>query len=98
MEGAAIRVAGPPTSSARCSVPDARSTACEKVDTGGYKVMTTLDWKMQKIAEKWVYVAARAPNAKNPRRSWRTCKIPRERRSWILGLRGHEHPQRRGRA
>ncbi len=27
---------------------------CEAVDTGGYKVVTTLDWKMQQSAEKWL--------------------------------------------
>ena len=39
---------------------------CPKVDGGGYKVTTTLDWNMQKIAEKWVYVAARAPERLEP--------------------------------
>ena len=42
-------------------------TDCTEVDTGGYRVTTTLDWDMQKIAEKWVYAAARAPHAKDPR-------------------------------
>src|SRR6478735_3392117 len=64
-------------------------TDCPKVDTGGYKVITTLDWTMQKTAEKWVYVAARAPNAKNPSAILPTRKIPRSARPWILGLRGH---------
>ncbi len=44
---------------------------------------------MQKTAEKWVYVAARAPNAKNPSAILASRKIPRSARSWILGLRGH---------
>ena len=39
---------------------------CPEVDTGGYQVITTLDWKMQQIAEKWVYVAARAPERQGP--------------------------------
>jgi membrane peptidoglycan carboxypeptidase len=64
-------------------------TDCPEVDTGGYKVITTLDWTMQKTAEKWVYVAARAPNAKNPSSILTSRKIPRSARSWILGLRGH---------
>ncbi len=38
---------------------------CEKVDTGGYKVITTLDWGLQKKAEKWVKAAAIAPNRKD---------------------------------
>jgi penicillin-binding protein 1A len=63
-------------------------TDCEKVDTGGYRVTTTLDWNMQKIVEKWVYVAARAPHAKDPEAILRAKKIPRSQWSWILGLKG----------
>ena len=63
-------------------------TECEKVDTGGYRVTTTLDWKMQKIAEKWTYVAARAPHSSNPRKILRQYKIPAREWSWILNLRG----------
>jgi membrane peptidoglycan carboxypeptidase len=51
-------------------------TDCEKVDTGGYRVTTTLDWGMQKIAEKYTYVAARAPHSSNPRKVLRDNKIP----------------------
>jgi penicillin-binding protein 1A len=61
---------------------------CEEVDTGGYRVTTTLDWSMQKIAEKWTYVAARAPHSSNPRRILRQNKIPASEWGWILGLRG----------
>jgi len=64
-------------------------TDCPKVDTGGFKVVTTLDYEMQKTAEKWVYVAARAPNAKDPSAILASRKIPKSARSWILGLRGH---------
>ncbi|MGZ6339238.1 MAG: transglycosylase domain-containing protein [Candidatus Limnocylindrales bacterium] len=35
---------------------------CEKIDTGGYTVTTTLDWRMQQSAEKWLKAAAIAPN------------------------------------
>jgi membrane peptidoglycan carboxypeptidase len=62
---------------------------CQKVDVGGYKVITSLDWNMQKIAEKWVYVAARAPNARDPQAILASRKIPAADRSWILALRGH---------
>ena len=64
-------------------------TDCPKVDTAGYKVITTLDYTMQKAAEKWVYVAARAPNSKDPSAILTSRKIPRSARSWILALRGH---------
>jgi membrane peptidoglycan carboxypeptidase len=62
---------------------------CPKVDTGGYKVITSLDWNMQKVAEKWVYVAARAPNSSNASAILTSRKIAAKDRSWILALRGH---------
>ena len=62
---------------------------CPQVDAAGYKVTTTLDWDMQKVAEKWVYVAARAPNAKDPTAVLTARKIPTAAQHWILGLRGH---------
>jgi membrane peptidoglycan carboxypeptidase len=61
---------------------------CPEVDTGGYRVTTTLDWDMQKIAEKYVYAAARATHAKDPRAVLKARKIPRSQWGWILGLRG----------
>jgi membrane peptidoglycan carboxypeptidase len=61
---------------------------CEAVDTGGYRVTTTLDWDKQKIAEKYVYAAARAPHAKDTRAVLAARKIPKREWSWILGLRG----------
>jgi len=61
---------------------------CNEVDTGGYRVTTSLDWSMQKIVEKWVYVASRAPQSKDPRAILRAKKIPEKEWSWILNLRG----------
>ncbi len=61
---------------------------CDKVDTGGYRVTTSLDWEMQKITEKWVYVASRAPQAKDPRAILRAKKIPQSEWGWILNLKG----------
>ena len=64
---------------------------CELIDTGGYKVITTLDWKMQRKTEKWVYTAACAPNAKSvaaTRAFLKRQKIPANDYSWILALRG----------
>jgi membrane peptidoglycan carboxypeptidase len=43
---------------------------------------------MQKIAEKWTYVAARAPHSSNPRRIFRQNKIPASEWGWLLNLRG----------
>ena len=62
---------------------------CPEVDTAGYRVITTLDMDMQRTTEKWVYVTARAPNAKDPSAILTSKKIPKGERSWILGLRGH---------
>ena len=45
-----------------CGEPNADD--CPLIDTGGYQVTTTLDWKMQQVAEKWVKAAAIAPNIK----------------------------------
>jgi membrane peptidoglycan carboxypeptidase len=62
---------------------------CQKVDSGGFTVTTTLDWNMQKVAEKWTYVAARAPNAKDPAAVMDARKIPASAQRWVVGLRGH---------
>ena len=60
--------------------PLRRADECEKIDTGGYKVITTLDYKMQRIAEKWVYAAAIDPQLQEPGRSCsRRASIPRKR-------------------
>jgi membrane peptidoglycan carboxypeptidase len=69
--------------------PDVSVDECKEVDTGGYRVTTTLDMKMQATTEKWTFVAARAPNAKNPTAILDAYKISKGQRSWILGLRGH---------
>ena len=61
---------------------------CAEVDTGGYRVTTTLDWEMQRIVERYVYAAARAPQAKDPRAVLESRKIPKKQWGWILGLRG----------
>jgi penicillin-binding protein 1A len=61
---------------------------CTEVDTGGYRVTTTLDWDMQKITDKWVYVAARAPQSKNTRKILAAKDIPDREWNWILNLKG----------
>jgi membrane peptidoglycan carboxypeptidase len=68
--------------------PDLPVQECDQVDTGGYHVTTTLDWKMQSIGEKWVYVAARAPNLKDPEQALDARKIGKADKQWILALRG----------
>ena len=96
LEGAALRLAGPPRAR-RDPVPGEPRATAREVDTGGYKVITTLDWKMQKTAEKWVYAAARAPNSKNAAAILKQPQDPDGRPRWILGAARPQHPQRRGR-
>ena len=43
---------------------------------------------MQKITEKWVYVASRAPQSKNTRKILKQKKIPQREWGWILNLKG----------
>jgi membrane peptidoglycan carboxypeptidase len=62
--------------------------SCEKVDTGGYRIITTLDWKMQQTVEKWTAAATRAPNTKDTRGALKKLGIPESEWGWILNLRG----------
>ncbi len=62
---------------------------CEKIDTGGYTVITSLDYRMQRIVEKWVYAAAIIPNSNNQNQLLKNRQIPRGEWDWIKGLSGH---------
>jgi membrane peptidoglycan carboxypeptidase len=66
---------------------------CEKVSTGGYQVITTVDWKMQQIVEKWLYAAARTPLAKSStgtRNALDKLGITKASdQDWIVRLRGN---------
>ena len=42
-------------------------TTCAALEQGGLRVVTTLDWNVQKVAQKWVAVAALAPHQANPK-------------------------------
>ena len=53
-------------------------------------VTTTLDLKLQAIAEKWVQAAAVVPNAKNPAALAKTLKIPGGYAQWMKNLRGKD--------
>ena len=59
---------------------------CEKVDTGGYKITTTLDWTMQQIVEKWTYAAVVAPHAKDTKAVLQQLGIPQADWTWIVAL------------
>jgi membrane peptidoglycan carboxypeptidase len=68
--------------------PDVPVDQCDKISTGGYRVTTTLDWKMQATTEKWLYAAARAPNLKNTTAILKRLKIPSRDFGWLTNLRG----------
>ena len=63
-----------------------QADTCEQVDTGGYKVITTLDYKLQKKAEKWVKAAAIAPNRANSASYLRSIGVSYA--PWIRNLKG----------
>jgi membrane peptidoglycan carboxypeptidase len=58
----------------------------------GYRVITTLDWRAQKLAERWVGAAAIAPNISRKKASTMLAqlKIPSSDRRWITALRGKD--------
>jgi len=62
------------------------------VDTGGYKVITSLDWSAQQLAERDVTAAAIAPNLKSSASAslLRALKVPNADRGWIANLRGKD--------
>jgi membrane peptidoglycan carboxypeptidase len=62
------------------------------LETGGYTVITTLDWKAQALAEKWLAASAVAPNlkAKASATLLKSLKIGAGDRTWINALRGKD--------
>ncbi len=68
--------------------PDVAVDACDKIDTGGYRVTSTLDWTMQGTTEKWVYAASRATNFNNTTTYLKNLKIPKSDYKWLLNLKG----------
>ena len=62
------------------------------IETGGYTVITSLDWRAQQLAEKWLAAAVIAPNLR-PKASaslLRSLKIGSGDRSWVNALRGKD--------
>jgi membrane peptidoglycan carboxypeptidase len=68
--------------------PDIPASQCSDIDTGGYRVTTTLDWTMQATVEKWLYASARAPNLPNTLAQLKRLKIPSKDWGWLQNLRG----------
>jgi peptidoglycan glycosyltransferase len=66
--------------------PDAQT--CDQLQQGGLRVTTTLDWRMQQIAERWVKASAIAPHAGNPTRYLTRDLKFEEYPDWVRNLRG----------
>ena len=62
------------------------------VESGGYKVITTLDWNIQAQAERWLGAAAIAPNLKPSESKYvlDAYRISKGDRAWINALRGKD--------
>jgi peptidoglycan glycosyltransferase len=63
-----------------------------KIETGGYQVITTLNWDVQAQAERWLTAAVIAPNLPRAQSSalLKHLKIPRSDQRWINALRGKD--------
>jgi peptidoglycan glycosyltransferase len=61
---------------------------CDQLAAGGLTVTTTLDYKIQLIAEKWVKAAALVPNHSNPAAYAKSLGLPYQQ--WMKNLRGKD--------
>ena len=67
--------------------------SADAVETGGYRVITTLDWRAQQIAERMVTAAVVVPNLKKSSQRNKLLsqlKVPKADRGWINALRGKD--------
>jgi membrane peptidoglycan carboxypeptidase len=64
----------------------------EPMETGGYTVITTLDWDAQQLSERWLAAAAIAPNlsVSDSNALLRRLKIGKGDLAWIRALRGKD--------
>ena len=63
----------------------AGAETCPMLERGGLRITTTLDMRLQGIAEKWVKAATTVPHDKNPRAAAKRIGVPYG--SWIENLR-----------
>jgi membrane peptidoglycan carboxypeptidase len=61
---------------------------CEAVDTGGYTIVTSLDWEKQQTVEKWLYASTRVTHLETPGPVWTRIGIPKSEFGWLRNLRG----------
>ena len=57
---------------------------CPVLERGGLSIVTTLDWKLQGIAQKWVQAAAILPHQANPAAYARKIGVPYQ--AWMRNL------------
>jgi len=58
---------------------------CDQLKQGGLRVTTTLDWGIQKKAEKWVQAGTLVPHRSNPQTAAKAINVPYS--AWIARLR-----------
>ncbi|HEU0244420.1 MAG TPA: transglycosylase domain-containing protein, partial [Candidatus Limnocylindrales bacterium] len=61
---------------------------CPKIERGGLDVTTSLDWRLQKLAEKWVKAATIVPHAKSPAATAKSLGLTYE--DWMKNLRNKD--------
>ena len=62
----------------------------EAVNTGGYRVITTLDWKAQQVAEKFITVSAVLPHVSKAKAAQlvKSLHVSKRDRAWAMRLSG----------
>jgi len=63
---------------------------CDTLASGGLRITSTLDAKIQTIAEKWVKAAAVVPNASNPDAAAKAIGFKNGAEAWMKNLRGRQ--------
>ncbi len=59
---------------------------CPKIEEGGFNVVTTLDWRVQQRAERWVKAATIVPKAKSPEAAAEALGDGMRLQSWMRNL------------
>ena len=62
---------------------------CDELDRGGLRVTTTLDVKLQQVAEKWVRAAVLVPHAKDPAAAAKVLGF-KKLEPWMANLRNKD--------
>jgi membrane peptidoglycan carboxypeptidase len=65
-----------------------QAPTCPQLEQGGFKITTTLDVRLQKLAEKWVKAAAVVPKAKDPAAAAKALGLTYAQ--WMKNLRASE--------